>query len=387
MDSLIALATDPAAWAALATLIAMEVVLGIDNLIFISILTNKLPEHQRVRARRIGIGLALILRLALLGTVAVIVQLTEPIFEALRPRLLLARPDPDRRRPVPGLEGDQGDPPQRRPRPRPDLFEPAATMGFGAAIGQILAARPRVLDRQHHHRGRHDRRTFRSWSSRWSSRSASCCWRRPRSRTSSTPIPTIVMLALGFLLLIGTMLIADGFGVHVPRGLHLHRDGVLGPDRGPQHAVPPCPPQTRRSESVGHQGEDLTAARSVNAAHLARLRQCEAVLKALTTIRDAATTARGLAIASRSRAIGWPRAQLSCGNAQAPACKPEGSPTLLWRAKGISAKIEPDRREDRPMDFKDQRIWYAVAAVIVVLIIIGYATGWFSGAPAPPPQQ
>ena len=49
-------------WAALVTLIAMEVVLGIDNLIFISILTNKLPEHQRPLARRIGIGLALGMR-------------------------------------------------------------------------------------------------------------------------------------------------------------------------------------------------------------------------------------------------------------------------------------------------------------------------------------
>ena len=48
----------------------MEVVLGIDNLIFISILTNKLPEHQRSRARRIGIGLAVILRLGLLSGVA-----------------------------------------------------------------------------------------------------------------------------------------------------------------------------------------------------------------------------------------------------------------------------------------------------------------------------
>src|SRR5678816_517583 len=82
MDSLIALVTDPAAWAALATLIVMEVVLGIDNLIFISILSNRLPEHQRVKARRIGIGLALILRLALLGTIAVIVRLTQPVFEA-----------------------------------------------------------------------------------------------------------------------------------------------------------------------------------------------------------------------------------------------------------------------------------------------------------------
>ena len=55
--------SDPAALVALATLVVMEVVLGIDNLIFISILTNKLPEHQRTKARRIGIGLALFLRL------------------------------------------------------------------------------------------------------------------------------------------------------------------------------------------------------------------------------------------------------------------------------------------------------------------------------------
>ena len=75
--------SDPTALVALATLIVMEVVLGIDNLIFISILTNKLPEHQRSKARRIGIGLALILRLGLLGTIAIIVTLTEPIFTLL----------------------------------------------------------------------------------------------------------------------------------------------------------------------------------------------------------------------------------------------------------------------------------------------------------------
>src|SRR6476661_9233587 len=82
MDSLLGLAADPTAWIALATLIVMEVVLGIDNLIFISILTNKLPPHQQTKARRIGIGLALIMRLGLLGTIAFIVRLTEPLFTA-----------------------------------------------------------------------------------------------------------------------------------------------------------------------------------------------------------------------------------------------------------------------------------------------------------------
>ena len=79
MNDLMQLAADPAAWAALATLVVMEVVLGVDNLIFISILTNKLPAERQTSARRIGIGLALGLRLALLGLVAFIVHLTEPV--------------------------------------------------------------------------------------------------------------------------------------------------------------------------------------------------------------------------------------------------------------------------------------------------------------------
>src|SRR3954447_17704844 len=83
LADLAALAADPVVWISLATLIAMEVVLGIDNLIFISIVTNLLPVEQRERARRVGIGLALILRLMLLGTVAFIVTLTTPIFSLL----------------------------------------------------------------------------------------------------------------------------------------------------------------------------------------------------------------------------------------------------------------------------------------------------------------
>jgi len=79
IDYLMQLATDPVVWLALGTLVVMEVVLGIDNLIFIAILTNKLPEHQRPFARRLGIGGALVLRLLLLGTIAWIVKLTAPV--------------------------------------------------------------------------------------------------------------------------------------------------------------------------------------------------------------------------------------------------------------------------------------------------------------------
>jgi CBS domain containing-hemolysin-like protein len=72
--------SDPAAWAGLATLIVLEIVLGIDNLVFIAILADKLPEHQRERARLVGLSLALIMRLGLLASVAWIVTLTAPLF-------------------------------------------------------------------------------------------------------------------------------------------------------------------------------------------------------------------------------------------------------------------------------------------------------------------
>ncbi|MAO90082.1 MAG: hypothetical protein CMM81_00960, partial [Rhodospirillales bacterium] len=56
MEEILTLVASPAAWIALLTLIVMEIVLGIDNLVFVSILTNKLPEENRARARTIGIG-------------------------------------------------------------------------------------------------------------------------------------------------------------------------------------------------------------------------------------------------------------------------------------------------------------------------------------------
>jgi predicted tellurium resistance membrane protein TerC len=80
MDAIADLLASPAAWAALITLIVMEVVLGIDNLIFISILSNKLPEEQRQRARRVGISLALVMRLALLTGISWIISLKNTVF-------------------------------------------------------------------------------------------------------------------------------------------------------------------------------------------------------------------------------------------------------------------------------------------------------------------
>lgn len=74
---------DPQIWVALLTLTVLELVLGIDNIIFISILSGKLPEEQQPKARFIGLALALIMRVALLFSITWVMQLTEPLFSIL----------------------------------------------------------------------------------------------------------------------------------------------------------------------------------------------------------------------------------------------------------------------------------------------------------------
>lgn len=227
------LLTNPAAWAALATLVVLEVVLGIDNLIFISVLTNKLPEHQRQRGRRIGIGLALILRLILLSTIAVIVGLTAPVFDL-------------------GLQGsvnEHGAPSFETafswrdlilitgglflvwkatkeihhtvdPVPADDLLDKRsgkAGMSFSSAIVQIL-----LLDLVF---SIDSILTAVGMTEEIPIMIAAVVIAVTVMLLAADPVanfisrnPSVVMLALGFLLMIGMVLIADGFGVHVPKG-------------------------------------------------------------------------------------------------------------------------------------------------------------------------
>src|SRR5215210_3949492 len=72
--------TDPQAWIAFATLTALEIVLGVDNVVFISILAGKLPVEQRERARRWGLGLAMLMRILLLLSISWVIGLTDPLF-------------------------------------------------------------------------------------------------------------------------------------------------------------------------------------------------------------------------------------------------------------------------------------------------------------------
>jgi predicted tellurium resistance membrane protein TerC len=210
--------SDPAALVALATLIVMEVVLGIDNLIFISILTNKLPEDQRSKARRVGIGLALFLRLGLLGTIAIIVTLTQPIFTLFghafswRDLILIGG----------GLflvwKATKEIHHNVDPTPADDMFDTAqATMTFGAAISQIL-----LLDLVF---SLDSIITAVGMTDHVAIMVIAVIVAVTVMLVAANPLanfinanPTVVMLALGFLMMIGMTLIAEGFGAHVPKG-------------------------------------------------------------------------------------------------------------------------------------------------------------------------
>ena len=99
------LLTSPEAWVALLTLTALEIVLGIDNVIFISVIVSRIPAEQAKRARQIGLLLALVFRIMLLSVLVWLIGLTEPVFTVRGHRTVLARHHPDRRRRLPDREG------------------------------------------------------------------------------------------------------------------------------------------------------------------------------------------------------------------------------------------------------------------------------------------
>jgi len=210
--------TNPEIWLSLVTLSALEIVLGIDNLVFIAILTGRLPAHQRALGRKVGLALALITRLMLLATLAWIVGLTQPLFSVAgkgfswRDIILIAG----------GLfllykatveihemvEKDEEE---------PDSPHGAAGVTFRGVVLQIA-----VIDI-----------IFSLDSVITAVGMADQLWVMVAAVVfamiimiiASNPLanfvqahPTVKMLALAFLLLIGVILIADGLGLHVPKG-------------------------------------------------------------------------------------------------------------------------------------------------------------------------
>lgn len=209
--------SDPQIWISLAMLTALEVVLGIDNLIFVAILANKLPPGQQVRARRIGLALALGMRLALLASLSWIVGLTAPVFSAVgrdfswRDLVLIAG----------GLflayKGTTEI--HHRMEAQADDAPGAgkAAAGFGAIIVQIiLLDMVFSLDSVITAVGMVDQLWIMS---------TAVIVAAVVMLMASGPLsdfvqrhPTVKMLALSFLLMIAMVLIADGFGVHIPKG-------------------------------------------------------------------------------------------------------------------------------------------------------------------------
>ncbi|MDH6231133.1 putative tellurium resistance membrane protein TerC [Mesorhizobium soli] len=211
--------SEPTAWAALVTLVVMEVVLGIDNLIFISILTNKLPKEQQSRARRLGISAALVMRLLLLATISFIVQLTTPVFTVFdhglswRDIILVAG----------GLflvwKATTEIHHSMDPNHETDGGQVSGTLklSMGAAIFQILLLDLVFsVDSIITAVGMTDEIVI-MYIAVIAAVTVMLVAADPLAKFIGDN-PSIVMLALAFLLMIGMTLIADGMGYHVPKG-------------------------------------------------------------------------------------------------------------------------------------------------------------------------
>jgi predicted tellurium resistance membrane protein TerC len=209
--------TNPEAWIALLTLTALEIVLGIDNIIFISILVSRLPEHQRNKGRVLGLGLAMLTRILLLLSLTWVMRLTAPLFSisivsreisgrdiilVLGGLFLLWKSTLEIHE---SLEGEEG------------VKAPKAAAGFFAILAQIA-----VLD------------IIFSLDSVITAVGmandvavmilaivVAVIVMMFASRSIGEFVdrhPTIKMLALSFLVLIGVALIAEGFSFHIPKG-------------------------------------------------------------------------------------------------------------------------------------------------------------------------
>lgn len=216
MDIVMNAVTDPAAWLSLATLTLLEVVLGIDNIIFLTIVSGDLPPDKRRLAQRIGLGLALVLRIALLTTITFLSHSTKPLFAIgtfdvsirdivlIGGGLFLLYKGVEEIHAMMDAEDEDHDKPKKVARLSTVILEIAAldlvfsldsiitAVGVSghlpvmiaaiviAILIMLLAANP-ISDFVNNH-------------------------------------PTIKMLALSFIMLVGLMLVADGAGFHIPRG-------------------------------------------------------------------------------------------------------------------------------------------------------------------------
>lgn len=210
---------DPNIWASFITLTVLEIVLGIDNLIFISIVAGRLPVHQQDKARKVGLALALFMRLALLASISWIVSLTNPLFSIMGQSVswrdiiliggglfLLYKGTKEIHELIEGGRGEDS-----------ESETPKKQVTFAGVIGQII-----VLDI-----------VFSLDSVITAVGMADNLWVMSSAvlvavlvmLVAAAPVsnfvnrhPSVKMLALAFLLLIGMVLVADGLGYHIPKG-------------------------------------------------------------------------------------------------------------------------------------------------------------------------
>lgn len=205
----------PQAWAALGTLTALEIVLGIDNIIFISILVGRLPANQRAVARQMGLGLAMIARLALLFSLSWVMGLTEPWFTIFEQEIsgrdlilvggglfLLAKATHEIHNSLEGIE---------------ETDESAVKTGLGMVLVQIaLLDIVFSLDSVITAVGLVEQLSVMATAI-----ILAVLVMLLAAKTIGDFVddnPTIKILALSFLLLVGVTLMVEGFDVHVPKG-------------------------------------------------------------------------------------------------------------------------------------------------------------------------
>ena len=207
---------DPTAWAGLAMLVVLEIVLGIDNLVFIAILTDKLPPQQQDRARLTGLTLALGMRLVLLGAMSWIVTLTQPIFSILDHAVsgrdlvlilggvfLLFKATMELHERLEG--GEHSKDGQQAQAVFWQVIAQIVVLDAVFSIDSVITAVGMVKELM----------------VMMIAVAVAMAMMMLASRPLMTFVgrhPTVVILCLGFLLMIGFSLIIEGFGVHVPKG-------------------------------------------------------------------------------------------------------------------------------------------------------------------------
>ena len=206
---------DPQVWIAFATLLALEVVLGIDNVIFIAILADKLPAAERGKARRLGLGLAMILRILLLLSIAWIARLTSPLFTVLGAELsgrdlilvlgglfLIWKSTSEIHQ---SLEGEEGHGPGVVGATFTAVILQIMLVDLVFSLDSIITAVGMVDDVRI------------MIAAVVASVALMMLFARPIGHFVSDH-PTIKMLALSFLVVVGVVLVAEGFDSHVPKG-------------------------------------------------------------------------------------------------------------------------------------------------------------------------